>query len=66
MAQGKIAKQFSKLAENAQISEKSFQEVMSLIVSKSEVVEKMVTASFLNGSAQKKYFQSYLVRLKQL
>lgn len=66
IAHGKIAKQFSKLAEKAHISEKSFQEVMSLMVSKSELIEKMVTASFLNDSGQRNYFQSYLGRLKQL
>ncbi len=66
IAHGKIGKQFSKLAEKAHISEKSFQEVMSLMVSKSELIEKMVTASFLNDSGQRNYFQSYLGRLKQL
>ncbi|MBP8158320.1 MAG: HipA domain-containing protein, partial [Flavobacterium sp.] len=41
LAQGKIGSQFAKLAEKAEISEKTFQEIMALMISKSELVEKM-------------------------
>ena len=66
LAQGKIALQFSKVAEQAQISEKSFQDIMASMISKSDLVEKMVAASFLNDSTKRNYFQSFQARLKQL
>lgn len=66
LAQGKIGMQFSKLAENAEISEKSFNDIMSLMLSKSDIVEKMITASFLNDTTKRNYWQSYNGRLKQL
>lgn len=66
LAQGKISIQFLKLAENAGISEKIFNDIMALMVSKSDLVEKMVTASFLNESTKRNYWQSYKGRLKQL
>jgi len=66
LAQGKIKMQFAKLAELAEISEKIFNDIMTLMVSKSNVVEKMVSASFLNDSTKRSYWQSYNGRLKQL
>lgn len=66
LAQGKIRIQFSKLAENAQISEKIFSDIIMLMLSKSDIVEKMIAASFLNDSTKKNYWQSYKGRLKQL
>lgn len=66
LAQGKIGLQFAKLAGEAEISEKTFQEIMKLMMTKSELVEKMVAASFLNDSTKSNYFQSYQGRLKQL
>ena len=66
LAKGKIGLQFAKLAEKATISEIVFQDIMSLMLSKSELVEKMVTASFLNDTTKRNYFQSYQNRLKQL
>jgi serine/threonine-protein kinase HipA len=64
--QGKIGLQFAKLAEKAGISEKSFQEIMAWMISRSVLVEKMVAASFLNDTNKRNYFQSYKGRLKQL
>jgi serine/threonine-protein kinase HipA len=64
--QGKIALQFAKLAEKTKINEKIFQDIMALMISKTDLVEKMVTASFLNDSTKRYYFQSYQGRLKQL
>lgn len=66
LAQGKINMQFLKLAENARISEKFFNDIMALMISKSDQVEKMVAASFLSESTKRNYWQSYNGRLKQL
>lgn len=66
LAQGKIGMQFSKLAKNAEIGEKIFSDIMSVMLSKSDFVEKMITASFLNDSTKRTYWQSYNGRLKQL
>jgi serine/threonine-protein kinase HipA len=66
LAQGKIGLQFAKVAEKAEISEKAFQKIMGLMISKSDLVQKMVAASFLNEPTKNSYFQSYQGRLKQL
>ena len=66
LAQEKIRIQFSKLAENAKISEKIFNDIMRMMLSKSDIVEKMVAASFLIDSTKRNYWQSYNGRLKQL
>ncbi|MFN3589724.1 MAG: HipA domain-containing protein [Spirosomataceae bacterium] len=66
LAQGKISLQFAKLAEKAEISEKIFQEMMTFMTSKSDLVEKMVAASFLDETTKRNYFQSFQGRLKQL
>jgi serine/threonine-protein kinase HipA len=66
LAQGKIGLQFAKLAEKAEINEKTFQDIMTLMLSKSDLVEKMVAASFLNDTTKRNYFQSFQGRLKQL
>ena len=66
LAQGKIGLQFAKLAEKAEISEKTFQKIMALMISKSDLVEKMVAASFLDDTTKRNYFQSFQGRLKQL
>ena len=66
LTQGKIGLQFAKLAEKAKISEKTFQVVMALMISKSDLVEKMVAASFLNDTTKRNYFQSFQGRLKEL
>lgn len=66
LVQGKISMQFSKLAEHAEISEKIFNDMMLMMLSKSDMVEKMIKVSFLNDSTKRNYWQSYLRRLKQL
>jgi serine/threonine-protein kinase HipA len=66
MAQGKISSQFATLADKSDISEKSFRDVMELMLSKSDQVEKMVAASYLNDSTKRNYLQSYQGRLKEL
>jgi serine/threonine-protein kinase HipA len=66
LAKGKIGLQFAKLADKAEISEKSFQDMMTLMTSKTELVEKMIDASFLNAASKINYLQLYQGRLKQL
>jgi serine/threonine-protein kinase HipA len=66
LAQGKISLQFGILREHVGISEKNFNDILALMLSQSEMVEKMVTASFLNDTTKRNYLQSYQARLKQL
>lgn len=66
LAQGKIKIQFKNLAEKAKISEKIFNDTMTLMMSKSDLVGKMTAHSFLNDSTKKNYLQCYQSRLKQL
>jgi Uncharacterized protein related to capsule biosynthesis enzymes len=66
LAQGKVSKQFAILAEKAGVNEKIFNDLMALMVSKSDLVEKMVNASFLNDTTKINYWQSYQGRLTQL
>lgn len=65
LAQGKIKIQFSKLAEEAEINKKIVSDIISLMMSKSDSVEKMVEFSFLNETTKRNYWQSYKGRLKQ-
>lgn len=66
ITQGKIHNQFAKLAIKSGVSEKGFNDMMLLMVSKSDLVEKMINASFLNDSTKRCYWQTYQGRLKQL
>jgi len=66
LAQGKISAQFSKLAELSGISEKMSNDIMSTMLSKSDLVEKFVSASYLDESTKRNYWQSFKARLKQL
>jgi serine/threonine-protein kinase HipA len=65
LASGKINNQFAILANEAEISEKIFLSIKSLMISKSTQVEKMISNSFLNDSTKRNYFQSYQRRLNQ-
>lgn len=66
LAKGKISSQFAKLSKQADISEKIFEEIMALMTSKSDTVEKLISASFLNNTTKRNYLQLYQGRLKQL
>jgi serine/threonine-protein kinase HipA len=66
LAQGKITHQFAILAQKAGVSEKIFNDLMKIMTSKSDHVEKMIAASFLNDSTKRNYWQAYQGRLKQL
>ncbi|MCA0428401.1 MAG: HipA domain-containing protein [Bacteroidetes bacterium] len=65
-SQGKIAAQFARLGQLAGISEKIFLDSMALMTSKSELVEQLISASFLNPSTKRSYLQMYQGRLKEL
>ena len=66
LAQGKMNFQFAQLAEKAEITDKIFKDIMLLMCSKSALVEKLVSVSFLNETIKRNYWQSYQRRLKQL
>jgi len=66
LAQGKIAGQFAKLAELAEINEKTYQNILRLMLAQSPQVEKMTISSYLDEKTKKYYLQSYQGRLKQL
>lgn len=50
----------------AGISETIFNNLLIALLSRSEAVERMVAASFLNDSTKRNYWQAYQRRLKQL
>jgi serine/threonine-protein kinase HipA len=66
MGQGNISNQFRLLAKHAEIPEKQTNIILSLMVSKSDVVKKLIDASFLKERIQRNYFQSYQIRLNKL
>ncbi len=66
MAQGKITHQFAILAEQAGINEKTYNTIFTQMLSHSALVEKLTSASFLQESTKRNYWQAYQGRLKQL
>lgn len=66
LAQGKISHQFAVLAAHAGISKNIFNNIISLILSQSDKVEKLVSSSFLNDATKRSFWQAYQGRLKQL
>ena len=66
LGQGKISQQFAILAEQAGISPKIFENIKILLGNRSEIVEKMIAASFLNDTTKRHYLQAYQARSKQL
>jgi len=66
LAQGKIKQQFLLLAENTGLSEKQTTNIFNLLISRSELVENLIAASFLNESTKRNYWQAYQTRLKRL
>jgi len=65
-AQGTWSQKFVTLAERAKIPSNLLNAMMSLMVSQSELVEKMLAASYLDEPTKRNYWQSYQGRLKQL
>jgi len=66
LAHGKINQQFHLLAQKVGIKEKTFNNMMVLMLGKSDIVKKFIEASFLNERTKRNYWQSYQKRLKRL
>ncbi len=64
--QGNVAKQFRLLADYAGIPEKQINNIMALMVSKSDEVKKLIDASFLKDRIKWSYLQTYQLKLKKL
>ena len=63
---GKYRQQFAILAEQAGIINKVVNDILSAMLTQSELVEKMVFSSFLNNKMKRYYWQSYQGRLKRM
>ncbi len=66
LAQGTVFKQFQQLALHAGIPEKQILDILSLMFSKTELVQNLIAHSFLKPAAQRSYLQSYQAKLKKL
>jgi serine/threonine-protein kinase HipA len=66
LSTGNIRSQFSILAQHAEINEKLFDNILIPMVSKSDKVEVLLNASFLNEPSKRNYWQAYNTRLKRL
>lgn len=66
LSQGKIKQQFNLLTEKAGIKTKIFDATMLLMSEKSDLVEQLVSASFLDEKTQRNYWQSYQRRVRLL
>jgi serine/threonine-protein kinase HipA len=64
--QGTVLKQFQQLALRAGIQEKQINAILKEMLSKSDQVEQLITASFLNERTQRSYLQHYQTRLNKL
>lgn len=66
LGQGTTIKQFSILAEMAEIHSIIYNDILQVMLSNQEKVEKLITSSFLSDISQRNYLQAYQARLKQL
>ena len=66
MGQGNVAKQFLILADYAGIPEKQKNDIMALMVSKTEQITNLIDASFLKDRIKRSYLQGYQLKLKKL
>jgi serine/threonine-protein kinase HipA len=66
MGQGNFAKQFLMLADYAGIPEKQKNDIMALMVSKTEQITNLIDASFLKDRIKRSYLQGYQLKLKKL
>lgn len=66
LSTGNIRSQFSILAQHAELNEKLFDNILIPMVSKSDKVEVLLNASFLNEPSKRNYWQAYNTRLKRL
>ncbi len=65
LSPGNIRAQFHVLAAKVELREKTSTDIISLMSSKSDAVEKLITASYLSDSLKRNYLQSYQKRLKR-
>jgi len=66
MAKGKVKNQFIILGKEAGIPDIQIQKIFTALTSKTEQVETMINASFLNKETKRNYIQGYQRRLKKL
>lgn len=66
LAQGTIWVQFNILADKAGLNEAQKNSIFENLLSKSDQVEQLVVASFLNDKTKRHYIQAYQGRLKKL
>jgi serine/threonine-protein kinase HipA len=66
LGQGKISEQFRILAEKAEIREKIIDDILKMMLAKSDSVKYLIDASYLNMKTKRNYFQSYQARVKRL
>lgn len=66
LAQGNILTQFKLLAEKAGMKEKQVHSILQLMLSKTDHVASLITASFLNDQIKRNYMQAYQTRLNKL
>jgi serine/threonine-protein kinase HipA len=65
LAQGKISSLFAAFADQAEINKKTFNTIWALMISNSVLIEKLITASFLNETLKRRYLRAYQWRLNQ-
>lgn len=66
LAQGKIKHQFAVLSKEAGIPQKVFDDIVTLILSGSAIIQTLTAASFLDDTTKRNYLQSYQGRINQL
>lgn len=66
IANGNIWDKFNLLADKAKLNEKQKNKIFNNLFSKSQSVEKLVNASFLDDKVKRDYLQAYQTRLKKI
>jgi serine/threonine-protein kinase HipA len=66
LAQGKVSRQFSTLAEHAGLTEKQTSQIFQLFNSGSDKIATLVATSFLDEKTKRNYWQAYQTRLNKL
>ena len=66
LAQGKVISQIKTLSEKAGINERVFNDIINVMLNKTEFVERLIFSSFLNDKTKRNYLQFYQGRLNQL
>ncbi len=66
IAKGTIMAQFRLLSEKAGLGQKQTHDILNKLLSRSEQIENMVNASYLNKKTKRSYLQAYQSRLKRI